>query len=711
MITKTDLVDIVASYSPSLAMSDRARLELAYSFAQKKHEGQKREDGSDYFLHPLTVALVCAEQYEMDVDAVIAALLHDIVEDTDVVPATIEGLFGASVAELVKGLTKLRLLNIKSAKVQAENYRNFVIAAAKDIRVLIIKLVDRHHNIQTLHFIPDVDRRRRIASETMLVYVPLAERIGMDNIKMEMENICFKELQPQEHHFVSEKLESLKRAGEALITPIVSELVQLAFKHKIKVQVFGREKSPYSIWYKMQAKNKTFDEIFDIVAFRFIVESVEDCYKVLGMIHSTFKLVPNRFKDYISRPKPNKYQSLHTTVIGPGGKRVEIQIRTIEMDRVAQYGYAAHWTYKEGKRDIQSGDFMWLRNVLDSIKGASAPSEIIEKTQLVPYLNSIFCFTPTGDLVALPLGSTALDFAYEIHSSIGNSCSGAKINKVIKNIRTELKTGDEVEILTSKNQTPSPEWERYVVSSKAKSAIRKFLKTRERDSTIAYGRQLVAVAFEAYRKTLRARDLDPILGKFAANSEDELFLLVGSREITSESVLAALYPEFAESRRKKEPVREVRKRPLEFARAESFANIPIYFARCCCPVPGDEICGVVHTGKGISVHKAACRTLDRYRGEAGKVFGISWDDCNMLESSSFSTKISVMSSYEVGALNEITMVLAKSHALIDDIKVATKTSDFIEFLITINVKNVEHLNQVIAGLKTVKIINTVLKAS
>ena len=439
MKTKADLIEAVKKYIPDLKNSEKARLELAYTFAQEKHAGQKRASGEDYFTHPLQIAFIAAEEYELDVDSIIAALLHDVVEDTETSVKTIQNLFGDSVAELVTGLTKLRSIKITSKKIlKAENYRNFVISVSKDIRVLIIKLIDRYHNISTLQYHPTQEKRSRIAMETLTIYVPLAERMGMEKLKSFMENVCFKELYPQEYHFIEEKLEDLRKSGTNLIEPIVDELSDLTTRHKIRAQIYGREKTPYSIWKKMTNKNITFDEIFDIIAFRFIVESVEDCYKILGMIHSTYKMIPNRFKDYISTPKPNKYQSLHTSIVGPLGKRIEIQIRTKEMDKVAQYGYAAHWLYKQGKTDTTSKDFDWLRNMVNAIQHVSSPDEIVENTKLSAFIDSIFCFTPKGDLLALPIGATALDFAYEIHSNVGNQCVGAKINKVIKNIRTPL---------------------------------------------------------------------------------------------------------------------------------------------------------------------------------------------------------------------------------------------------------------------------------
>ena len=661
--------------------------------------------------------MLAAKGYELDIDSIIAALLHDVVEDTETSIKTIKNLFGDDVAELVIGLTKLRSIKIKSEKMlKAENYRNFVISVSKDIRVLIIKLLDRSHNMNTLQFHKSAEKRQRIALETLNIYIPLAERMGMEKLKRSMENICFKELYPQEYHFIQEKLEDLRKRGTDLIEPIVDELSELTFKHKIKAKIYGREKSPYSIWKKMQNKNIRFDEIFDIIAFRFITNSVEDCYKILGMIHSTYKMIPNRFKDFISTPKPNKYQSLHTTVIGPQNKRIEIQIRTEEMDKVAQYGYAAHWMYKEGKTDISSRDFDWLKNMVDAIKNISSPDEIVEHTKLSPFVDSIFCFTPKGDLIVLPLGATALDFAYNIHSNIGNHCVGAKINKVLKNIRTELKTGDEVEILTSKSQNPTPEWERFVATLKAKTSIRHYLKQQKKQQTILYGKQLIQTSFENYKKPFHEKDLHKVLNKYGSANLDDLYLLIGSKEYTAEHVLFSLYPElknfeknhsfdidnFLTTVNKTTPTKDA-----QTLKTGVLSNIPIHFAKCCYPLPGDEIIGIIHTGKGITIHKKECKQLTKHTPE--RLFNLTWDDYTTFKDSTFSTKISVLCNYTSGALNEITSILARENAIIEDIRVANKTSEFIEFLIAINVKNITHLNNIITNLKSIKMINTVLK--
>ena len=713
MITKEELGKLVEAYTP-LSARDKARLYDAYDYAKEAHKGQKRESGEAYFIHPLCVAETAATEYELDIDAIIAALLHDVLEDTGASLKEINSRFGRDVSDLVSGLTRLREIRLPPASEKAENYRRFVISVSKDIRVLIIKLIDRAHNISTLQH-KDEAKRKRIARETMEIYIPLAERIGMEQAKVSMENVCFKELYPQEHAFIQEKLRTIQKQAN-LIEPIVDELTSLTSKNRIRATIYGREKTNYSIWRKMNGKNISFDEIFDIIAFRFIVESVADCYRVLGMIHSNYKMVPRRFKDYISTPKPNKYQSLHTTIVGPLGKQIEVQIRTQEMDRVAQYGYAAHWLYKSGKRNTASNDFMWLKNMAEAVRSISNPEEIEESAKMTPYSDSIFCFTPKGELVALPAGATALDFAYEIHSHIGNHCVGAKINKVIRNIKAELKTGDFVEILTNKSQSPSAEWERFVVSKKAREAIRHYLKLKRRDEVIAYGKTLIAATFSQYKQELGEKALADAADKMKLSSE-EVCYLVGEKEYTPEHILFLVHPELKSNKREEIDVEKIIERAKKSGSksivvgGSVLSNIPLYFSKCCYPVPGDTIVGVIHTGKGVAIHKRSCRDMRRYATLGNQMFNLTWDDIKAMPASTFRAKIAVMCDRTSGNLNSITTIIAKHNAIIDDIHVISRSSDFIEFLISIDVKNLQHLDEIIGSLKMAKMINAVIKYS
>ena len=433
---------------------------------------------------------------KLDTASIITGLLHDTVEDTVATLEDIERMFGPDIAKLVDGVTKLSRLELQSDQTkQAENFRKLVLAMSEDIRVLLVKLADRLHNMRTLHFFKDEERRRRIARETMEIYAPLAERIGMHDMKDELEDLAFAELHPEARASIMARLAFLREKGEGLVERIIEELQETLTKAGITAEVSGREKTPYSIWRKMQQKNVGFEQLSDIMAFRVVVDSVEQCYHALGVIHSRYPVVPGRFKDYISTPKPNNYRSLHSAVIGPERQRIEMQIRTHEMHEVAELGVAAHWVYKQGAPKTEGRQYRWLRELLDILEHASDPQEFLEHTKLEMFQDQVFCFTPKGDLIALPRGATPVDFAYAVHSDIGDTCVGAKVNGRLAPLRTQLSNGDQVEIITSKAQTPSPTWERFVVTGKARARIRRFVRTQQRQQYLDLGKAILQKAF------------------------------------------------------------------------------------------------------------------------------------------------------------------------------------------------------------------------
>lgn len=713
MRTKEDLINEIKKYNPDLSFDEEDKIKLAYDFARKKHSGQVRASGEEYFTHPLAVAFVAVE-YKLDPASIITALLHDTVEDTDTTLTEIKELFGETVASLVEGLTKLSSIEITSKEVlQAENYRKFIISISKDIRVLIIKLFDRYHNISTLSAFNKIEKRKRIALETLNIYVPLAERMGMEKLQSFMSDICFKELYPQEYYFITDKLETLKEGGTNLIDPIIDELSTLMTKYKMNVQIYGREKTPYSIWKKITNKNLTFDEIFDIIAFRFITDNVENCYKLLGILHSNYHVISNRFKDYISTPKPNNYQAIHTTVIGPMKKRIEVQIQTEKMEHTAQYGCAAHWIYKNSTYN-PSSNCDWLRNMVNAITHVSSSEEILENTKLPTFIDSIFCFTPMGDLWDMPINSTVLDFAYRVHSNVGNHCTGAKINKVVKNIKTLLQNGDMVEILTSENQKPSPEWKNFVVTTRAKKAIKHYFYKNKKIANIQNGKALLTHLFELHNIPFDENKLATILNIYGASYLDELYLLVGLDEYSPEDILLSLYPDIKiKNIQNKEEVRNTfDKTKIDFNLSDkNINNIPIHFAKCCNPVPDNKIVGIIHKGKGITIHRNDCSTLKKYEDSPDKLFSLKWDDYNKVKSLSFKTKLSVLSKNIPGALNEITSVFVKENIDLDNVRVLNKTEEFVDLLFTINIQNPKQLNDIILKMKNIKIINTVIKCN
>src|SRR5882724_4987003 len=466
MIRQFQLVETVKAYDPG---ADEDALNRAYVFSMKAHGSQERASGDPYFSHPLEVANILTKM-KLDGASIITALLHDTVEDTDATLEQIEQLFGKEVARLVDGVTKLSRIELQSDHTKhAENFRKLVLAMSADIRVLLVKLADRLHNMQTLHFMKDSDKRRRIALETLEIYAPLAERMGMQQMKDELENLAFAELYQDAQASIVQRLKFLREQGGDMVPRIIAELKRTLDAAGIEAWISGREKTPYSIWRKMQRKNISFEQLSDIMAFRIVVPDVSACYQALGTLHSTYSMVPGRFKDYISTPKPNNYRSLHTGVIGPERQRIEVQIRTREMHEVAELGVAAHWRFKQDAPRLDGRQYRWLRELLDILEHAAGPEEFLEHTKLEMFQDQVFCFTPKGDLIALPRGATPVDFAYAVHSQIGDTCVGAKINGRLLPLRTELANGDQVEIVTSKAQTPSPTWERFVVTGKARA--------------------------------------------------------------------------------------------------------------------------------------------------------------------------------------------------------------------------------------------------
>src|SRR6478752_6892877 len=546
MIRQFELVERVHSYDPD---ADEDVLNRAYVYGLKKHGTQVRASGDPYFSHPVEVAGILAEM-RLDTSSIVTGLLHDTLEDTDATRDELARLFGDEVARLVDGVTKLSRLEVQSETTkEAENLRKLVLAMSSDIRVLLVKLADRLHNMRTLTYIKDPARRRRIARETMDLYAPLASRIGMEKVKRELEELAFAELNPDGRASVLARFGYLKEKGEQIVPEIEAELVKTLTDGGLAAQVSGREKTPYSIWRKMQQKNVSFEQLADIMAFRIIVADAAQCYQALGLLHGRYQVLPQRFKDYISVPKPNGYRSLHTGVIGPHGQRIEIQIRTAEMQEQAERGVAAHWIYKQGGPSTDAPQYAWLRSLIDILDKAPDANEFLEHTKLEMFHDQVFCFTPKGKLIALPKGATPVDFAYAVHSQVGDTCVGAKINGRMLPLRTQLSNGDQIEIVTSKAQTPSPTWERFVVTGKAKAAIRRFIRTRQREQYIQLGKSLLEKAFHEEGYEVTEKGLDGVKANFKQASTDDLVANVGAGLTGSREVLMAVYPGLKQSRK------------------------------------------------------------------------------------------------------------------------------------------------------------------
>jgi GTP pyrophosphokinase len=693
----------------------------------KAHGSQLRASGDPYFSHPVEVAGILAKM-KLDTASIITGLLHDTVEDTVATLADISDLFGDDIARLVDGVTKLSQIELQSDESrQAENFRKLVLAMSEDIRVLLVKLADRLHNMRTLHYVKSEEKRQRTARETMDIYAPLAERIGIREWKDELEDLAFRQLNPDAHASVTKRLDFLRSRGGDVIGRIIEDLrstqAEAGVKAEVtgrtqaeagvKAEVTGREKTPYSIWRKMQKNNVGFEQLSDIMAFRIVVGSDEDCYRALGVIHNCYRVVPGRFKDYISIPKPNGYRSIHTGVIGPENQRIELQIRNREMHEVAEYGVAAHWVYKQGRPQTEGTEYRWLRQLLEILEHASEPEEFLEHTKLEMFSDQVFCFSPKGDLYALPHGATPVDFAYAVHSEVGNCCVGSKINGRIVPLRTELRNGDQVDVITSKAQTPSPTWESFVVTGKARACIRRFVRSQQRDQYVSLGREIVAKTFRQEGYELSEKALKGVLKNFDGDNVDDLYALVGEGQHTGREVLWAVFPGAKKDRSQKVvPLTRARSKAGKDHAVPIRGLIPgmaVHFAGCCHPLPGERIVGIVATGKGVSIHTIDCETLESFAETPERWLDVSWevggDDTPIHVG-----RLHVMVNNEPGALGTISTVIGRDGGNITNLKIVHRSVDFFEMLIDVEVTDIKQLTDIMAALRATRVVNSVDRA-
>ena len=725
MIRQFELVERVQSYDPD---ADEDMLNRAYVYGLKKHGTQLRASGDPYFSHPVEVAGILAEM-KLDSSSIVTGLLHDTLEDTDATRDEIARLFGEDVARLVDGVTKLSRLEVQSESTkEAENLRKLILAMSSDIRVLLVKLADRLHNMRTLHHIKEPARRSRIARETMDLYAPLASRIGMENIKRELEELAFAELNPDGRTSVQSRLGYLREKGERLVPQIEVELVATLKAGGLDAQVLGREKTPYSIWRKMQQKNVSFEQLADIMAFRIIVDTVAECYQALGLLHGEYQVVPARFKDYISVPKPNGYRSLHTGVIGPLGQRIEIQIRTADMQDQAERGVAAHWVYKQGGPSTDAPQYAWLRSLMEILDKAPNAEEFLEHTKLEMFQDQVFCFTPKGKLIALPRGATPIDFAYAVHSQVGDTCVGAKINGRMLPLRTQLANGDQIEIVTSRAQTPSPTWERFAVTGKAKAAIRRFIRVRQREQYIQLGRSLLDKTFHEEGYEVTEKGLDGVRANFKQPSTDDLVAAVGAGLTGAREVLTAVFPGLKSrpgvrgSGADVVPITRARKssKPGEGGRngAEQGGQIAIrglipgmavHFARCCHPLPGDRIVGIITTGKGVTIHTIDCATLESFSDASERWIDVGWDATSDHDGV-YTGRLKITVANQPGSLSSLSTVIARHHGNISNLRIVNRSMDFFDMVIDVEVTDVKHLADITAALRATPAINAVERA-
>jgi GTP pyrophosphokinase len=712
MIRQFELVERVKSYDPG---ADEDALNRAYVFAMKAHGSQKRASGDPYFSHPIEVAGILTD-LKLDDSSIITALLHDVVEDTAATLEDVESMFGKDIARLVDGVTKLGRLELQSEETKhAENFRKLLVAMSEDIRVLLVKLADRLHNMQTLHFIASPEKRRRIARETMDIYAPLAERIGMHGFKDQLEDLAFAELNKDGRDSVLARLEFLKGQGKDLSERIIGELRQRLAEDGVSAAVSGRMKTPYSVWRKMQRKNITFEQLSDIMAFRVVVGSLGDCYHALGQLHSRYPVVPGRFKDYISTPKPNGYRSLHTTIIGPERHRIEVQIRTHDMHEVAEYGVAAHWKYKQGNQQVEGRQYRWMRELLDILEHADNPEEFLEHTKLEMFQDQVFCFTPKGAVIALPSGATPVDFAYAVHSEVGDTCVGAKVNGRMVQLRAPLQNGDQVEIITSKAQTPSPDWEQFVVSGKAKARVRRFVRLKQREQYMALGRQILQKSFRQEGYEMTDKGLDSVLKRFKCDSVGDLCASVGQGHFTGREIVTAVFPGTKVDSKVQKIVPITRARARHGKGRETSVPIKglipgmaVHYAHCCHPLPGDRIVGIVTTGKGVTVHTIDCDTLESFQATPERWVDLSWDVDEGVDQRI--GRLHVIVANEPGSLGSLSTIIGKNHGNISNLKITNRSIDFFEMLIDVEVTSVKHLSNIIAALRAMPVITSVERA-
>ncbi len=738
MMRQYELVERVLNYDPK---ADEALLNRAYVYAMKAHGNQRRASGDPYFSHPLEVAAILTD-LKLDDATIVTALLHDVIEDTPITRAEIDQLFGPEIGTLVDGLTKIRRLDLVTKKAeQAENFRKLLVAISSDIRILLVKLADRLHNMRTLEHMK-ADSRQRISEETLDIYAPLAGRMGMEAMREELEDHAFRWLHPEAYAAVTVKLAELRKSNEGLVEEIRAALAAKVAEVGINAEVSGREKKAYAIWRKMANKQISLEQLSDIYAFRVIVNTIDDCYRALGVAHTTWRTVPGRFKDYVSTPKQNNYQSIHTTVVGPRHQRVELQIRTRAMHDIAEYGVAAHAFYKDAGRlngqptakttgflQKDSGPYVWLRRLVETLLEGSNPEEFLEHTKLELFQDQVFCFTPKGRLIALPRDATPLDFAYAVHTDIGNAAVGAFVNGRHVPIDTALRNGDEVEIETAKNHTPPAAWENLVVTGRARSAIRRAARDAVRKQYRELGRRLLASRFEQVGEELTDEALKKALPRLGRKSLEDALAAVGRNELAIEDVIRAAIPDAAERKPQK-----TYRRTRRFGRArgqEGWFNIdrvmslkfradqepkgsglairgvkddlPVTFEPGGA-VPGDRIVGVLIPGEGIRIFQIHSPRLKEFEHEGW--IDVTWD-IDPDTPQRFPARVSVTALNEPGSLAQIAKVIGEAGGNIDNVRMMRRASDFTEMRIELEVLDLVHLNHIIAGLREKAVVNKV----
>ncbi len=691
MLRQYELVDRVLSYDPQ---ADEALLNRAYVFSVNAHGTQKRASGDPYFSHPIEVAGILTDLH-LDAETIATAILHDTIEDTVATPDEIQRLFGDNVARMVDGVTKLSKIEAQTESERAaENLRKFLLAMSDDIRVLLVKLADRLHNMRTLHHIKNEEKRRRIARETMDIYAPLAERIGMYEFMKEMQTLAFRELEPEAYESITKRLDALKIEGEDQIAKIASGLKLLLARGGIDAEVTGREKHPYSIWKKMSERHVSLEQLSDLMAFRAIVDTEEECYRALGVIHRRWPMVPGRFKDYISTPKRNGYRSLHTSVIHAENMRIEVQIRTRDMHAQAEFGLAAHWAYKQDavRPDTQVS---WIRDLIEILEHAESPEELLEHTRMAMYQDRIFAFTPKGELIQLPKGATPVDFAYAVHTDLGDQAVGAKINGRVVPLRTEITQGDQVQILRSKAQEPQANWLNFAITGKARAAIRRHIRHKERDETVSLGRKLYEDILRRLPTPAGEGALDDALKRLKLADEDALMEAIARRKLTDVQVMEAVMPGSAEGAERAPPTQS---QAIDIKGLTP--GVAFDIAEDCRPVPGDRIVGLRRAGEPIVVHRIDCAGLAQT--DEDDWVDLTWGD----KAEGGVARIAVTLKNEPGALGAIATLIGQHKANILGLRLDNRDTTFHTNTIDLEVRNAAHLMRLLAALRAADAVSS-----
>lgn len=713
MLSPQDLITKIRSYHPNL---NEALVQKAYIFSKEAHGSQKRHSGDPYFSHPVAVAEILAD-LKLDQESIVTALLHDVVEDTEVTLDEIEKEFGEEIAKLVDGVTKLGKIESAPANERiAENFRKLTLAMSEDIRVLIVKLADRLHNMRTLFYVPSQEKKLKKANESLEIYAQLAGRIGLNKIKDELQELVFDIIDREARNGIVEKLNELREKNKNLIDKILEDLRQILAKEGVDCDISGREKKPYSIWLKMKKENVGFHNLHDIMAFRIVTKNLAECYRVLGVVNSHFSMIPGTFRDYISTPKENGYRSLHLAILGPFNKKIEIQIRDQNMHEIAELGVAAHWQYKEKfsksakgevvKASKENEQYRWIRELINLFETSENSIEAMKDYKLSLHKDEVFCFSPNGDIFNLPLGATPIDFAYAVHSDIGNSCSLAKVNGVIAPLRQRLENGDQVEIVTAKNAKPSPNWLQFAATSKARAAIKNFIRNEKYNEYLALGRAILGKFFAARSLDLSDKILEKTLAHFSRKTVPDLYVKIADGTISRFDVLRAVYPEY------KEEVEKVSKTKITPQKArKSSHSLPIeglvsgmaiHYAGCCNPIPGDPIIGIINTGTGVTIHNQTCHNIKHLVLSPQRVLDVCWKSDEEIGEGFYASRIRVVVKNQAGSLADVTNIIAKKQVSISNIKTTNRSADFLEVMIDFDVHSLDHLEEILSALRISK---------